>query len=195
MSTPVIDGVLVRRLLCTQFPQWSGLPLRPVEPGGWDNKSFRLGDDMVVRLPRIADYAAQVEKEHRWLPRLAPSLPFQIPQPLAIGEPASGYPYKWAVYQWIDGDTATPERIGDLVDLARSVAQFLFALQRIDSVEGPRPGPHNFYRGGPLTTYAPKRGRRSPFSKAKSMRTPSLRFGTRRSRPTGAAHRCGSMAT
>lgn len=153
MSPPVIDETLVRRLLSGQFPQWSGLRLGPAEPGGWDNKSFRLGDRMIVRLPRAADYAAQVEKEHRWLPYLALSLPFQVPEPLAIGEPASGYPWKWSVYRWIDGDRAAPECIGDLTDFACGVARFLIALQRIESADGPCPGPHNFYRGGPLATY------------------------------------------
>jgi len=153
MSPPVIDGTLARFLVSSQFPQWSELSIRPVEPGGWDNRSFHLGDQMIIRLPRRAEYAAQVEKEHRWLPRLAPSLPFQIPEPLAMGEPGSGYPWKWAVYRWIDGDTAASKAIDDLADFARGVARFLLALQRIDSVEGPRPGPHNFHRGGSLRIY------------------------------------------
>ena len=86
-------------------------------------------------------------------PKLAPLLPLQIPTPLAIGEPADGYPWKWSVYRWIEGETAAPERIGDLNDFATGLAEFLIALQRIDPTDGPRPGPHNFYRGGSLTTY------------------------------------------
>ena len=30
---------------------------------------------------------------------------------------------------------------------------FLACLQKIDPTEGPPPGPHNFFRGGPLETY------------------------------------------
>jgi aminoglycoside phosphotransferase (APT) family kinase protein len=153
MSLPVIDEGLVRRLLSDQFPQWTGLHVRPIEPGGWDNKTFRLGDRMIVRLPRAADYAAQVEKEHRWLPRLAPSLPYRIPEPLAIGQPGSGYPWKWSVYRWIEGESAAPERIADLTAFACSVARFLVALQRTECANGPLPGPHNFHRGGPLAIY------------------------------------------
>jgi aminoglycoside phosphotransferase (APT) family kinase protein len=108
---------------------------------------------MLVRFPTDEHYAAQVKKEHRWLPRLAPSLPLEIPAPLAIGKPADGYPWEWSVYRWIDGDTAAPERITDLVDFARSLARFLIALQQIDATEGPRPGRHNFYRGASLSTY------------------------------------------
>lgn len=152
-SPHVIDGALVHRLVATQFPQWKDLPVRIIDGGGWDNITFHLGEHMIVRLPRAADYAVQVEKEHRWLPRLAPLLPLQIPTPLAIGEPANGFPWKWSVYRWIDGDTAGPERISDLSDFASSLAAFLIALQHVDPTDGPRAGPHNFYRGGSLQEY------------------------------------------
>ena len=148
-----IDDTLVRRLVTTQFPQWADFPVRPVALGGCDNRIFHLGEHMLVRLPSAADYAVQVEKEQRWLPRLAPLLPLPIPAPLAIGEPADGYPWRWSIYRWLEGDTVVPERIADLRDFATSLAQFLIALQRIDPTGGPPPGPHNFYRGGALTTY------------------------------------------
>jgi aminoglycoside phosphotransferase (APT) family kinase protein len=153
VEQPVIDATLVRRMVAARFPQWADLPVRSAAVGGWDNKTFRLGEHMVVRLPSAADYSAQVEKEHRWLPKLAPLLPLPIPTPLAIGEPACGYPWRWSIYRWIEGDTAAPERIADLSDFAVSLAQFLIALQRIDPTDGLRPGPHNFFRGGALTTY------------------------------------------
>lgn len=88
----VIDETLVRRLISTQFPQWAALPIQAVVPGGWDNRTFHLGEHMLVRMPSAADYAAQVEKEHWWLPRLAPFLPLSIPAPLMMGESAEGYP-------------------------------------------------------------------------------------------------------
>src|SRR5471032_651535 len=150
---PIIDTALVRRMVIAQFPQWSQLPVRPVAFGGWDNRTFHLGEHLIVRLPSAADYAAQVEKEHLWLPRLAPLLPLSIQTPVAMGQPSEGYPWKWSVYRWIKGDTASPERIGDLRDFAIHLAQFLIALQRIDPRDGPVAGPHNFHRGGALTTY------------------------------------------
>src|SRR5687768_9288639 len=88
-----LNVALVGRLIAAQFPQWADLPIAPVEPGGWDNRTFRLGEHMSVRLPSAARYAAQVEKEHRWLPRLAPLLPLPIPVPLAMGAPAVDYPW------------------------------------------------------------------------------------------------------
>ena len=148
-----IDTALARRLVDTQFPEWRHLPVRPVESGGWDNRTFHLGDAMTVRLPSAAPYALQVEKEHHWLPRLAPLLPLPIPVPLAKGRPGEGYPWPWSIYGWIEGKPATDDRIGDLSELAGAVARFLAALQRIDATGGPPPGQHNFFRGGPLTVY------------------------------------------
>jgi aminoglycoside phosphotransferase (APT) family kinase protein len=148
-----INVSLVNRLVATQFPQWADLPIKPVEFDGWDNKTFRLGAHMTVRLPSAEAYTLQVEKEHRWLPRLAPLLPLPIPVPLAMGVPADGYPWHWSVYRWLEGETASIERIPDLRQFAISLAQFLVALQRVDATGGPPSGPHNFFRGGPLTTY------------------------------------------
>jgi aminoglycoside phosphotransferase (APT) family kinase protein len=148
-----IDVSLVERLVAAQFPQWADLPIRPVERGGWDNRTFHLGEHMTVRLPSAAAYAPQVEKEHEWLPRLAPFLPLSIPAPLAMGEPADRYPWRWSVYRWLDGEPAATGRTADLNGFASTLAEFLVALQRIDAGGGPPPGPHNFYRGGLLTTY------------------------------------------
>ena len=148
-----IDARLVGRLVAAQFPQWSRLPVAPVLPGGWDHASFRLGEDLVARLPRAVEYAAQVEKEHAWLPRLAPLLPVAIPEPLAIGEPGEGYPWKWSVYGWIDGEPASTHRPRDAAKFAGALACFLVSLQGADAREGPPPGAHNFHRGGSLSTY------------------------------------------
>lgn len=104
-------------------------------------------------MPSADAYSLQVEKEHRWLPRLAPLLPLPIPVPLAMGIPAEHYPWHWSIYRWIEGETATRERIASLSQFAASLAEFLVALQRIDPTGGPPPGQHNFFRGGPLSVY------------------------------------------
>jgi len=145
-----IDASLVRRLVAAQFPQWAGLLITPAVPQGWDNRTFRLGADLSVRLPSAAGYVPQVEKERHYAPRLAP-LP--IPAPLAQGAPGEGYPFPWSVYRWLPGETAATTRIDDLSAFATTLAHFLAALQRIDPAGGPPPGPHNFFRGGPVATY------------------------------------------
>ena len=149
----MIDVALARRLIEGQFPQWSHLPITAVELDGWDNRSFRLGSELTVRLPSGNWYAQQVEKEQRWLPVLAPKLPLPIPVPLAQGVPADGYPFPWSVYGWLDGKTARLDRIENPVAFATELAEFLAALQRIDPTGGPPAGPHSFFRGGPLATY------------------------------------------
>ncbi|MCB8983506.1 MAG: aminoglycoside phosphotransferase family protein [Ardenticatenaceae bacterium] len=141
---------LVQGLLRAQFPQWAGLPLRPVASAGTDNALYRLGDDLAVRLPRIEWAVAQVEKEHTWLPRLAPHLPLAVPQPLAQGTPGPGYPYPWSVYRWLAGENISPEKLVNPVQTAVDLAQFIVALQQIDVTGAPRPGPQAAARGKPL---------------------------------------------
>ena len=148
-----IDVDLVRRLVASQFPQWRDEPVSPVDVDGWDNRTYRLGDSMSVRLPTHERYTAAVAKEHRWLPVLAPLLPVPIPVPLALGEPGAGYPHPWSIRQWIDGDPVTPERVADLSQFAVAVADFVLALQRIDATGGPAAGYENFYRGASLAHY------------------------------------------
>jgi aminoglycoside phosphotransferase (APT) family kinase protein len=148
-----VDVTTVRRLIATQFPQWAGLPVRPVAVGGWDNHTFHLGADMLVRLPSAAEYALAVAKEQRWLPVLAPHLPLPVPRPLAFGEPGAGYPHPWSVYRWIDGEPAATAAVQDLASFAVAAADFLAALQRVDPSGGPAAGLHNWFRGGPLRTY------------------------------------------
>ncbi len=148
-----IDAALVRRLIAAQFPQWANLRVALVPLGGVDNRTFRLGDELTVRLPSAVGYAPQVGKEHRWLPILAPHLPLPIPEPVARGVPAEGYPFDWSVYRWLDCENASTGRIDDLTEFAEALAGFLAALQRIDATDGPPPGLHSFFRGGPLKTY------------------------------------------
>jgi aminoglycoside phosphotransferase (APT) family kinase protein len=148
-----ITPELVSRLVAAQFPQWAHLPVAAVELDGWDNTTFRLGGDLSVRLPSADGYVLQVDKEHRWLPVLARHLPLPIPEPLAKGVPGSGFPRPWSVYRWRRGEHATVERVSDLDRLATDLGDFLAALYAIDPAGGPPSGRHNFFRGGPLTTY------------------------------------------
>ncbi len=148
-----IDVSLVTQLVTSQFPQWADLQITPVDVDGWDNRTFRIGEAMSVRLPSAAGYTAQVDKEHHWLPILAPLLPLPIPVPLAMGIPAAGYPWNWSVYRWLEGAIARTEQIDDLNAFATTLAHFLATLQHIDPTGGPPPGQHSAFRGGPLQSY------------------------------------------
>lgn len=145
-----IDARLVHRLLVAQFPQWAELALVPVEPRGTDNRLFRLGDELVVRLPCRPQTVRTLEKEREWLPRLAPHLPLEVPLPVAAGSPGEGYPGTWSIYRWLEGETALTAPVDDAAQTATDLAQFIGALQSIDPSGGPRPGESNSLRGAPL---------------------------------------------
>ena len=157
LTRDAIDAALARRLIDVQLPRWRDLPIRPVELPGWDNRTFRLGEELSIRMPTGPWYAQQVQKEQEWLPRLAPVLPLPIPVPVAAGAPAEGYPFPWSVYRWIEGEPAASVGIGDPVAFADAVGRFLVALRRADAAGGPQlpqPGEHNFFRGEPPRVYA-----------------------------------------
>lgn len=140
---------VVESLVYTQFPEYSNLPINEVKPNGWDNRTFRLGSEMSVRLPSAERYAAKVSLEHKYLPYLATHLSLPIPKPIALGKPSAEYPWYWSIYGWIDGQTLNTCHFDDeeLDRLAGQLAYFLKELQAIDASDGPKPGSHNFYRG------------------------------------------------
>lgn len=143
---------LVRALVAEQFPQWSHLAVEPVPQGGWCNRTFRLGPDMLVRLPSADRYASQIPKECKLLPQLACHLPLAISPVRGLGQPSLGYPFPWSVLDWIEGERLPLDGSIELNAMATDLGAFLKALQ-VAPVEGPAPGPHNFWRGGPLATY------------------------------------------
>lgn len=120
---------LVRRLLAAQFPQLASLSLERVPSSGTDNALYRLGDDMVVRLPRIHWAVSGLERELEWLPQLARHLPVEVPLVLATGSPDHEYPWPWAVYRWLDGENPQIGHIEDPSSLARELAELLHAFR------------------------------------------------------------------
>jgi aminoglycoside phosphotransferase (APT) family kinase protein len=142
-----IDDALVRTLLTQQLPHLAHLPLRRLDTWGTDHVIYRLGDELAVRLPKIGWAATQGERENRWLPVLAPHLPVEVPVPVAVGDPAAGYPYRWYLSPWIVGDNPTPGSSG-LRRLAVDLADFVLALEEVPVDGGPPPVLGQ--RGGPL---------------------------------------------
>lgn len=147
-----IDADLVRRLLTAQFPRWSELSLERITSAGTDNAIFRLGDELVVRLPRIHWSATDADREFHWLHRLARHLPVAVPVPIALGLPSNDFPWHWSVCPWLPGADANMQPFGDLDQAARDLGQVVAALHEVDSVDGP---PHEAPRAGrgvPLST-------------------------------------------
>jgi aminoglycoside phosphotransferase (APT) family kinase protein len=143
-----IDLALVRSLLAEQFPKWADLPLQRVASAGTVNALFRLGEDMVVRLPRRPSADSGVKTEQEWLPKLAPHLPLAIPVPLARGAPTEEFPWRWSVLSWLEGESWTSGRVADLREAAAALASFVAALRLVDATGGPDPEPTE--RGAPL---------------------------------------------
>jgi aminoglycoside phosphotransferase (APT) family kinase protein len=124
-----VDVALVRALLDQQAPQFASLPLT-VAAEGWDNVMVRAGEDLVVRLPRRELAGRLFANEVTWAPLLAPGLPLPIPVPRFVGRPGSGYPYPWAVSDWLPGTTAEEFSATERDAYAPQLARFLAAFHR-----------------------------------------------------------------
>jgi aminoglycoside phosphotransferase (APT) family kinase protein len=144
---------LVKHLISSQFPEWKDHKIRPVNFQGWDNRTFRLGETMSVRLPSNECYTSQTQKEQKWLPVLKDKLPFHIPELLAKGNPDKTFPYNWGIYRWIEGENAEMKLIDDVNKFAKDIAYFLRRLQKAETSNAPHAGQHCFYRGAPLSVY------------------------------------------
>jgi len=136
-NEPDVSQRLVRQLVDTQFPAYASQPLTLVEPWGTDNAIWRLGEDHVVRLPRIDWAVNQIELEHTWLPQLSPHLSVAIPEPIAVGKPDFGYPFPWAIHRWVPGEGAAPERIADRCAFAQALATAVAELQAVPAANAP----------------------------------------------------------
>lgn len=131
VSTPA----LVRRLVAAQQPRWAGLTVRPGPQGGTDHHLFRLGDDLLVRMPKIAWAQDHALADARWLPHLAAHLRVEIPAPLAVGEPGEGFPYRWSVVPWLEGEPPATGALG--ADATRDLGEVVAALRAVPTDGGP----------------------------------------------------------
>jgi aminoglycoside phosphotransferase (APT) family kinase protein len=125
-----IDDALVRRLVAAQFPGLADLPIRPVDSAGTVNAIYRIGQDLCARLPRVQRWAHCLENECTWLPYLAPGLTLHVPELVRQGQPTDDYPFTWAIFRWIRGQTYANDGIDDERRAAADLAQFVAELQR-----------------------------------------------------------------
>lgn len=146
---------LATKLIVTQFPEYAELNVTEVELQGHDNRTYRIGDDMLIRMPTAESYALKVPKEQELLPKLAQHLSVAIPAPIKMGKPSEDYPYPFSIYQWLDGRSANHVTLDEsaLENLAFDLATFLKELQAITDVAGPGPGQHNWWRGDHVSVY------------------------------------------
>ncbi len=148
-----INTEVAKKLIAEQFPKWADLPITSVSHSGWDNRTFHLGANMIIRLPSDGKYAPQILKECLWLPKLARQLSFKIPAPVGLGYPSEIYPWHWSINAWIEGESLNQNPDVNLNQLANDLGQFLLEFEAADANGGPAAGPHNFYRGASLSDY------------------------------------------
>ena len=147
-----IDTALVRRLVDTQFPAYRALPLRPLPAPGSSNRLFKLGDELLVRLPRQPGGGDTIAREHRWLPHIRRHLPVAAPEPVALGDADEGYAEQWGITRWIEGDPATTEHTGSM--FAEQLAETVRALRNAPVPDAALNDPHlAVYRGQPLAAF------------------------------------------
>lgn len=154
-----IDIGLVRKLIATQFPHYAMLPLSRLDASGSTNMLFRLGDDLLVRLPRQPGGSAAINKEYRWLPTIGCHLPVAVPEIAALGNPAFGFGESWLIVHWRDGelpracdpdDPSAPERS----TLAADLADVILALRKVDVTQAATADPAlQSYRGRSLANF------------------------------------------
>lgn len=149
LSDLEIDEAFVRAMLRERHPDLAGLELREVD-GGWDNKMWRLGDDLAVRIPRTPRGPELLDQEYRWMPDIAGRLPLSVSAPVRLGAPTARFPATWLVTTWVAGTPLDLEPVERGAHAAEALAKFLAALHE----EAPDDAPVNPHRSMPLPGHA-----------------------------------------
>ena len=145
-----VDQVTVKNLIRAQFPEWSHLPIKKLKTSGTVNTIFKLGHDLSIRIPKLPLGVQQIEKEHKWLHELQNSLTLKIPRIIKIGRPNHALPWKWAIYEWIEGEVIDSKHFKSNRANITILSEFLIELQRFNPNERLLHGEHNYFRGEAL---------------------------------------------
>ncbi|WP_299549895.1 aminoglycoside phosphotransferase family protein [uncultured Tateyamaria sp.] len=149
-----IDGSLVSNLIANQFPDLGSLPVMAIKKQGHDNRTFRLGDELTVRLPSHPSYADAVQKEATALEALEGHLSVAVPKVFGLGGPCDAYPLPWSIRYWLAGETWENTQVLDKNSLARSLAEILVELRSAPADISLSAGKHSFYRGCHPSVYS-----------------------------------------
>jgi len=154
-----IQTSLVRKLVSAQFPHYADLPLSRLSESGSSNVLFRLGDDLLVRLPRQPGGGSDIAKEQRWIPEVTRHLQVAVPEIVAIGEPAYSYTERWSIVRWLDGEIPNVYEPGESPVIQRSkiaadLADAILALRSIAVSKAAATDPSlRWYRGSCLKDF------------------------------------------
>lgn len=108
-----------------------------MQSSGTDNALFRIGNDYIVRLPRIDWATKSVHKEFEWVPKIARFLETPISEPIFLGNSDKSYPWPWTVNNWNEGNNPQFEQKDEYAELASDLAIFLNQMHGIRLPNGP----------------------------------------------------------
>src|SRR3954452_2077696 len=144
-ATVEVSAAVVRSLIRDQRPDLAGRALLRVA-NGWDNATFRLGDDLAVRLPRRAEAVPLILHEQQYVSGVASRSPVAVPVPVHAGRPTPDFPWPWSIVRWVDGAPAADVGPSLRGPAAEGLAAFLRSLH----VPAGTDVPVNPFRGVPL---------------------------------------------
>jgi len=128
-----VDVDIVRGLLAEQRPDLAGLPITRVVSTGTVNALFRIGDDLVARLPLRDHWEEGIDREWRWIPWLASRITsVRLPEPVFKGRANDAFPFTWSIYRWIEGAPYEEALVDDEVASALVLARFVLELRSLD---------------------------------------------------------------
>jgi aminoglycoside phosphotransferase (APT) family kinase protein len=136
-----VSPELARALIEDQFPALT--PVRVESPSeGWDNIAYLINETWIFRFPRRTIAVDLIRTEVAVLPVIASRLPLSVPMPVFVGEPEERFPWPFAGYRRLAGQTACRADLDDEQRLraAVSLARFLRTLHAVDPEEGARAG-------------------------------------------------------
>lgn len=133
-----VDMERARALLGTAAPELAGASITRLGEG-WDNTVFLVDGRMTLRFPRRAMALPAAEAEWAALSALAGRLPVEVPVPRLRGQPALGFPWPFAGYSMVQGQTACRAALGPSARarLAGPLGALLAALHRVPPADAP----------------------------------------------------------
>lgn len=142
----ILDERVVRSLLSEQVPHLASACLRHVG-SGWDNDLWRLGEDLVVRLPRRASAAPLILHEAWAFERLPDA---RVPHAVHVGTPSDVFAFPWLLSPWTPGVPASDLPRAQRTGWAGDLADLLSSIHAVDA----HGAPVNAVRGGALSSRA-----------------------------------------
>ena len=137
-----IDAALVCRLIADQLPRFAHLAVRYLATG-WDNEVYRLGEELLIRLPRRGLAEKLGVREREWLPILSAATGLDVGAPVFSGQPTAEYPFTFSVCTYVSGVSAATLTRAERDDYA---VEFTGYLRRLH-LPAPADAPRSEFRG------------------------------------------------